>query len=136
VGAAGLRASCRYVFFNNNMVGGVQRYVLNRFNEATGKFEALSTGLEGAQTGQRVGDQLLEWDEASQSLPILWGMRTAPPSSTSTSPARGSPTSGRSATTSWAFGSQSGGISRVHLGEGRHLIWRSSEVQNAGRPRG
>jgi hypothetical protein len=123
-----------YVFFNNNMVGGVKRYVLNRFNDATGKFEALSTGLEGAQTGQRVGDQLLEWDEASQSLPILWGDENGTTIVHQYKPGQGITYVRAIRDNLVAFGSQSGGISRVFLGAGRHLIWRSSEVQNAGRP--
>jgi hypothetical protein len=120
-----------YVFFNNNMVGGVQRYVLNRFNDATGKFEALSTGLEAAQTDHRVGDQLLEWDDVSQSLPILWGDEHGTTHVHQYKPGQGITYVRSIGDNLVGFGSQSGGISRVYLGGGKHLIWRSYVWQTA-----
>ena len=120
-----------YVFFNNNMVGGRSRFVLNRYNEDTNRFEALPT--VAAPAGRPIGSQLLEWDDTTHSLPILWGDEHGTSHVHEYKPAQGIIYVRSISTNLVGFGDQSGGISRVYLGSGTHLLYRPSTSNLPGR---
>jgi hypothetical protein len=111
-----------YIFVNNNMVGGVSKYVMNRYDEATGTFVV----LEGAavSTGHSVGDQLLEWDQEAGVLPILHGNGHPICEVHEYKPGVGLRWVRTIAQDLVGHGAQGGGVSRVYLGAHKHLIYR------------